>query len=662
MPRSTRPPLQLVDHPNLSEKHEKDHILGNDGTHWELYKFKGGDVWVPLLISGADGKFGTKDDPVWFPPGTPGLPAAWQGKPPQGTRILEIPVARAARPSAVYTPFAPGKMVFTQKMLERCPIGFPGKPWATLAVHPGKGKEPKEEGIGSPFHDMLHPLNANHKWIWVWIGYGEYIGIPIPIPNPFYAFTGPTHIELQKQQIDNFFSRAFTQCMKLGFPHDKGADFKELDSNYVKDLLQNRPQYARLLPAMSDDIGNIVHLGMDVKLHDEGFVERTINQYLANAARHKWSPEQTLQCWRACGYDVNPLRLVGLVPGLSPMPPQGPVPGTGKPPGWQGAWPGDWQGLKEQILQEIPINPNCIEIPAIPELRRDVNIAYLKVDRAEIRKGGSATISWSTDNAETVYLTPGVFPVAPAGEMIVSPAVTTHYVLTANGDHGDRDTETIAVVVVSNVAQKPPGWQGQWPIAWPAQQPSWWPGNWQWPPSQPQTANYAWPQAPRGTPFPQARPPYWPQGWAWPPPQQAPLPPVQQGPPGWQGPYPVPWPQAKPPWWLQSWPWPPTQPPSIAFPFPQPPYAWPFPQPRPPYWPQPWPWPPPSQGPPLVGPQGPRGLPGQPGRIGPRGPQGPKGQKGDCECEIPKMPDPKARILGVVVYDFRNIILHRNYL
>jgi hypothetical protein len=662
MPRAFTPPLQLVTHPPLSDQREIVDFTWSDGVTWRLHKFLSTDVLQPLIDPGPDGIWGTYDDPFWFPPQTPGNPAVWNGPLPPGKKRLQIPTARWARVSAVYTPHKQGYCIPTQIIYDKCPPSDPRSPWQVLRLPTGKGEVPKEPGLGNPFSQSVNPDMKKSRWIWVWVGVGEFGGVPIPLPNPYYYIWKPTEIELQKQQIDNFFSKAFTAAIRLGFPHESGSDFKELDYNYVRDLLRDRPQYARLLPAMSDHLGDICHMGMNNDRVGDGFVERVVNQFLGNCARHKWTPAHTLQCWRACAYDVNPYKLVGLVPGLSTQPPRGPWPGTQKPPGWQGDWPGNWQGLYDQVNQEIPLNPNCYEVPAVPELRAYLNIVSFTVTPATIAPGGSATLKWVVANAAEVHVSPNILPVPATGQLVVRPASTTQYSLQARGHYNDSEAAIVALTVAIPGQQKPPGWQGPWPIPWPQQKPSWWPSAWQWPPPVPTQSAFNWPQAPYNWPFPQARPPYWPQPWQWPPPRQAAPQPPDTKPPCWQGPWPPQWPQTRPPWWPQPWPWPPGQPPSIGFPFPQPPYNWPFPQPRPPWWPQPWPWPPPKQSQPIPGPRGPAGPKGTPGVRGPAGPRGLKGDKGECECEIPPPPDLEGQIMLVTVYDFRRIPLQRKYL
>lgn len=74
----------------------------------------------------------------------------------------------------------------------------------------------------------------------------------------------------------------------------------------------------------------------------------------------------------------------------------------------------------------------------------------------QILKGKSATLSWTTTNAESVSINNGVGTVALNGSTEVSPSATITYVLTATGKGGS--TTSNAVVTVN----EPPPYYGEW--------------------------------------------------------------------------------------------------------------------------------------------------------------------------------------------------------
>jgi len=72
---------------------------------------------------------------------------------------------------------------------------------------------------------------------------------------------------------------------------------------------------------------------------------------------------------------------------------------------------------------------------------------------ASIATGASTTLSWSTSNATTVSISPGVGTVATNGSVAVSPAATTVYTITATGTDGKTVTATAQVTVGAVTAQ-----------------------------------------------------------------------------------------------------------------------------------------------------------------------------------------------------------------
>ncbi|MGE0359498.1 MAG: Ig-like domain-containing protein [Vicinamibacterales bacterium] len=81
--------------------------------------------------------------------------------------------------------------------------------------------------------------------------------------------------------------------------------------------------------------------------------------------------------------------------------------------------------------------------------------ATLTAAPATIAPGGSATLSWTTADAASVAVTPGVGPVAATGATDVSPTVTTTYTLTATNG-GGTTTRTAVVTVQAPPPNAPP--------------------------------------------------------------------------------------------------------------------------------------------------------------------------------------------------------------
>ncbi|MFW6114982.1 MAG: RHS repeat-associated core domain-containing protein [Thermodesulfobacteriota bacterium] len=72
--------------------------------------------------------------------------------------------------------------------------------------------------------------------------------------------------------------------------------------------------------------------------------------------------------------------------------------------------------------------------------------AAFSAEPQEIKQGGSSTLAWTTANADSVVIDPGIGPVSQSGSRIVSPQETTVYTLTAAGA-GGATTESVAVTV-----------------------------------------------------------------------------------------------------------------------------------------------------------------------------------------------------------------------
>jgi hypothetical protein len=67
-----------------------------------------------------------------------------------------------------------------------------------------------------------------------------------------------------------------------------------------------------------------------------------------------------------------------------------------------------------------------------------------------ISPGGKSTLSWSTNGATSVSITPNVGNVTPNGSVDVSPSTTTTYTLTATGANGQTVTAPVTVTVAGS--------------------------------------------------------------------------------------------------------------------------------------------------------------------------------------------------------------------
>jgi hypothetical protein len=76
-----------------------------------------------------------------------------------------------------------------------------------------------------------------------------------------------------------------------------------------------------------------------------------------------------------------------------------------------------------------------------------VNIGFCTATPMNISAGQSSTLSYQTSNATSVVITPGVGSVPPNGTFVVSPTVSTNYVVTATGAGGATTSCSVAVSV-----------------------------------------------------------------------------------------------------------------------------------------------------------------------------------------------------------------------
>ena len=83
-------------------------------------------------------------------------------------------------------------------------------------------------------------------------------------------------------------------------------------------------------------------------------------------------------------------------------------------------------------------------------------IVSMNVAPSTIQGGQSATLSWTTNNADTVSISPGIGTVAASDSMTVSPAVTTTYTLTATNANGSQQATAMLTVSAAPPAANQP--------------------------------------------------------------------------------------------------------------------------------------------------------------------------------------------------------------
>ena len=101
---------------------------------------------------------------------------------------------------------------------------------------------------------------------------------------------------------------------------------------------------------------------------------------------------------------------------------------------------------KKPVVQAPPPPPPVV---APPPARPTVT---LQASPATVEKGGSATLTWSSTNATSLSLSPGVGNVTAEGSNRVTPSDSTTYTITATGPGGSAD----ATARVSVTAPPPP--------------------------------------------------------------------------------------------------------------------------------------------------------------------------------------------------------------
>lgn len=107
------------------------------------------------------------------------------------------------------------------------------------------------------------------------------------------------------------------------------------------------------------------------------------------------------------------------------------------------------------LFSSIPVTSVPITTPVHfpggePETRP---AARISVSPTSIQQGQKATLSWTSSNAESAEVTPGIGAVPTSGSRTVSPAGTTTYRITVRDAAGQTATDTVALTVTEPASQ-----------------------------------------------------------------------------------------------------------------------------------------------------------------------------------------------------------------
>ncbi len=72
--------------------------------------------------------------------------------------------------------------------------------------------------------------------------------------------------------------------------------------------------------------------------------------------------------------------------------------------------------------------------------------ATINADPQSLIKGESSTLTWQTENADSIHIEPDIGSVAPSGSLLVSPELTTNYSIIATGPGGTATSQTEIIV------------------------------------------------------------------------------------------------------------------------------------------------------------------------------------------------------------------------
>jgi hypothetical protein len=95
--------------------------------------------------------------------------------------------------------------------------------------------------------------------------------------------------------------------------------------------------------------------------------------------------------------------------------------------------------------------PNDIPTPTPTPVAAPV-INSFNASLSSLDLGQTATLTWTTSNASSVTISPGVGTVASSGATTVTPSATTAYTLTAAGNSGNPVSSTLTVTVMPRMA------------------------------------------------------------------------------------------------------------------------------------------------------------------------------------------------------------------
>jgi OmpA-OmpF porin, OOP family len=102
-----------------------------------------------------------------------------------------------------------------------------------------------------------------------------------------------------------------------------------------------------------------------------------------------------------------------------------------------------------------PVAAATTSAHAAPAHAAPVPRGKMTVNPPSITRGQSSTLSWTSQNTVTCSMQPGIGTVAPEGAMVVTPSVTTDYLLACEGPGGTA-TSTAHISVAAVVPQSAP--------------------------------------------------------------------------------------------------------------------------------------------------------------------------------------------------------------
>ena len=105
---------------------------------------------------------------------------------------------------------------------------------------------------------------------------------------------------------------------------------------------------------------------------------------------------------------------------------------------------------KKPVAMPLPPPP---PVPVAPPARPTIT---LQASSTFIQKGETVTLSWSSTNATSLTLSPGVGSVAPEGSTRVTPDSSTTYTISASGPGGTADASTRITVAAAPPPPAPP--------------------------------------------------------------------------------------------------------------------------------------------------------------------------------------------------------------